>query len=403
MVNNERITSDEANTLNDFLSNIIKNLKLPEYYVKDKLSHSLSSHPTLKTKLQYKNHSSIKVIKRFSTCFSSIYFSQIDKNTVLKEIRKLKMNKTVQDTDIPVKILKENAEYFAEYICLQCNEVICASKFPASFKLANITPDFKQGSRNQKENYRPISILPIISKIFEKLICRQLSNSFDNIHSKFQCAFRKGYSLQHCLLLMIDKWKKTVDNNKVFGTLLTDLSKAFDCLCHDLLVAKLNVYGLSLPALKMIQDYLQNQKQRTKIGSSYSSWEDIISGVLQGSILGPLLFNIFLCDLFNEYQNNYFANYADETTPYIVGDNTTKVLTNLSSVAQKLPTWFANTKIKANHDKCHLLLGTRESFNIQIANFTIKSSKVKKLLRINLDKNLKFDIHVESICQKANR
>ena len=113
---------------------------------------------------------------------------------------------------------------------------------------------------------------------------------------------------------MIDKWKKAVDNNKVFGALLTDLSKAFDCICHNLLVAKLNAYGLSLPALKMIQDYLQNRKQRTKIGSSYSSWEDITSGVRQSSIVEPLLFNIFSCDPFYEYENNYFANYADDTT-----------------------------------------------------------------------------------------
>ena len=159
----------------------------------------------------------------------------------------------------------------------------------------------------------------------------------------------------------------------------------------------------SLSALKMIQDYLQNRKQRTKMGSSYSSWEDITSRVPQGSILGPFLFNIFLCDLFHEYQNNYFANSADGTTPYIVGDNTTEVLTNLTSLAQKLFTWFANNKTKANHDKHHLLLSTQESFNIQIANFTIKSFKAKKLLGINLDKNFKFDIHVESICQKANR
>ena len=131
---------------------------------------------------------------------------------------------------------------------------------------------------------------------------------------------------------MIDKWKKAVDNNKLFRAFLTDLSKAFDRICHDLLVAKLNAYDLSLPALKMIQDYLQGRKQRIKIGSSYSSWEDITPGVPQGSILGPLLFSIFLCDLFHEYQNNY----AHDTTPYIVGDNTTKVLTNLSSPAQKL-------------------------------------------------------------------
>ena len=197
-------------------------------------------------------------------------FSQVDKNTVFKEIIKLNLNKSEQDTDIPVKILKENADYFAEHICLQFNETICSSKFPPSFKFSNVTPVFKQGSRNQKDNYRPISILPIISKIFEKLICRQLSNHFDNILSKFHCGFRKSYSPQHCLFLLIDKWNKTNDNNKVFGALLTDLSKAFGCVCHDLLVAKLNAHGLSLPALKLIQNYLQNRKQRTKVGSSYS-------------------------------------------------------------------------------------------------------------------------------------
>ena len=189
------------------------------------------------------------------------------------------MNKAVQDKDIPVQILKENAECFAEYICLQFNKAIRALKFSASFKFANVAPVFKQGSRNRKDNYKPISILPIISKIFEKLFCRQLSNHFDNILSKFQCGFRKCYSPQHCLLLMTDTWRKLVDNNKVFGALLTNLSKAFDCINHDLLLAKLNAYGLSFPALKMIQDYFQNQKRRTKIGSSYSNWEDITSRV----------------------------------------------------------------------------------------------------------------------------
>ena len=168
-------------------------------------------------------------------------------------------------------------------------------------------------------------------------------------------------------------------------------------------IAKLNVYDLSLSALKMIQDYLQARKQRNKVGSSYSSWEDITSWVTQDSILGQLLLNILLCDLFHEYQNNYFANYAVNTTPYIVGDKSTVVLTNLSCFAQKLFTWFANNRMKANHDKCHILLNTQERFNIQIANFTIKFSKAKKLLGIILDKNLKFDMHVESICQKANR
>ena len=259
---------------------------------------------------------------------------------------------------------------------------VASSKFADFFKSADISAEFKQDSRNKKENYRPISILPIILKIFEKNICRHLSNHFDSILSKFQCSFRKGYSPQHCLLLMIDNWKKALDNHKVFGAVLTDLSKAFDCICHDLLIAKLNAYGLSLPALKLITDYLQNRKQRTKIGSIYSDWEDIISGVPQGSILGPLLFNIFLCDLFLEDENNHFANYIDDTTPYSVGSAPTEVLENLSGITKKLFTWFANNQMKANDDKCHLLLSSPDdSALIQIENSTIKCSKVKKTIR----------------------
>ena len=148
-----------------------------------------------------------------------------------------------------------------------------------------------------------------------------------------------------------DKWKKAVDNRKVFGDVLTDLSKAFDCICHDLLIPKLNAYGLSLPTLKLITDYLQNRKQRTKIGSVYSDWEDIISGVPQDSILAPLLFNTFLCDWFLEDENNYFANYVDDTTPYSVARTTTEVLENLSGTTKKLFTSFSNNQMKANAEK----------------------------------------------------
>ena len=144
---------------------------------------------------------------------------------------------------------------------------------------------------------------------------------------------------------MKDKWKKAVDSNKAFGAVFTDLSKVFDCIYHNLLIAKLNAYGLSLPELKLM-DYHQNRNQITKIESSYSDWEDITSGVPQGSILGPVLFNIFLCDLFLENENNYFASYADDTTPYFVGSKTAEILENLSCLTKINFSWFTNNESK---------------------------------------------------------
>ena len=165
---------------------------------------------------------------------------------------------------------------------------------------------------------------------------KQISEYFEPILSKFQWGFRKGYSAQHCLLAMIEKWKSAVDNKKTFGALLTDLYKAFDCLNHDLLLAKLNAYGFSLPALRMIQGYLSNRKQRTKINSDFSSWEEILFGVPQGSILGPLLFNTFLYDLFFIMNDVDFASYADDNTPFFVGNDIDEVILKMQNASETL-------------------------------------------------------------------
>ena len=183
---------------------------------------------------------------------SHFHFNEVSVEEAYKEIRKLSTHKSVQSTDIPIRVLKENADIFADYICGFFNESIKKSTLQSILKNANITPVFKKGYRRSKENYRPVNILPVISKIFEKLLYKQITTFIEPLLSKYQCGFRKGFSAQHCLLAMLEKWKNAVDKGKVFGALLTDISKAFDCSPHELIIAKLNAYGFKLPALKLI-------------------------------------------------------------------------------------------------------------------------------------------------------
>ena len=132
---------------------------------------------------------------------------------------------------------------------------------------------------------------------------------FESILSKYQCGFRRGYNPQHCLMTLIEKWKKSVDNGGAFGALFIDLSKAFDCLSLGL-----DAYGFEKNALKLVNSYLSIRKQRVKINNKYSSWSEILFGVPQGSILGPLLFSIFICDMFYFLEDYDIANYADDST-----------------------------------------------------------------------------------------
>ena len=158
---------------------------------------------------------------------------------------------------------------------------------------------------------------------------------------------------------MPEIWKGATDNNKAFGALLTELSKAIDCLSHDLLTAKLHAYDLDIDSLNILQDYLSNRKERTKVDSFYSSLEAILSGVLQGSILEPLLFNIFMYDILI-LKATYFTGFADDNTPFVVRDNKAGVIKALEEIGENLLNWLSNNEMKLNTDKYHLLLNSQE-------------------------------------------
>ena len=186
-------------------------------------------------------------------------------------------------------------------------------------------------------------------------------------------------------------------------SILINLSKAFDSLSHELLIVKLHAYGVDLPALRLIPNYLSDRKQRTKMNATYSPWEEILFEVPQGSILGPLLFNIFLCDLFRIMCETDFASYADDNTPYALEDSINDVIKSLEDDSVNLFKWFLDNQMKSNSDKCHLVTSKQSCMNLKIGNINIENSTCEKLLGVKVDKKLNFNEHLDGIIKKAGR
>ena len=231
---------------------------------------------------------------------------------------------------------------------------------------------------------------------------RIFSNIWETYFHLTLCGFRKGYSTQHCLIIMLEKWKKALDKQNIAGALLTDLSKAFDSINQDLLIAKLAAYGFALSSLKLIASYLSGRKQRTKVNNSFSKWSEITSGVPQGSILGPLLFNIYINDIFHFVEDN-ITNYADDTTPYSMDTNIETLISNIQIDSSILLVWFEDNYFMLTADKCKLLITNHEDeISIKVGCETIVGQKSVKLLGIKLDNKLDFNDHIRNICKKAN-
>ena len=166
-----------------------------------------------------------------------------------------------------------------------------------------------------------------------------------------------------------------------------------------MLVAKSNAYGFSFPALKLVHSYLSSRKQHTKINHVYSSWEETLFGVPQGSILGPILFNIFLSDLFLVIKDTDFASYADDNTIYDIGDSINDVIVSLQDKSEKLFQWFSDNQLKGNTDKCHLIVSSDDPTEIQVGESVIKNTNCEKLPGIKIDNKFTFDEHVRALAR----
>ena len=178
--------------------------------------------------------------------------------------------------------------------------------FRVDLKLAEVSLISKKNDDLDKENYSPVSVLFNVSKVFEKIIYSQIDVFMQDKLSNLLTGFRK--STQHCIMYMLENWKNMLDKGGYVCTMFRDLSKAFDTIYHHLMIAKLGAYGFSEDALQYMRSYLTNRQQRVKLNSNFSTWENIIAGVPQGSISGPFLFNIFINDVFLFVSNSHLSD-----------------------------------------------------------------------------------------------
>ena len=204
---------------------------------------------------------------------------------------------------------------------------------------------------------------------------------------------------------MIEKWKEYLDKNGgIAGAILMDLSKAFDTINHELLIAKLEAYGFDNRALHIVFDYLSDRWQRTKVNTSFSTWAELLCGVPQGSVLGPILFNIYINDLFYLFTNTHICNFADDTTLSACSINLEELLHNLEYDTLSAIIWFDNNYMKLNQGKCHFLIsGNVEHLWAKVGDELIWESKEQKLLGVTIDKNLNFNSHLSTVCKKAGQ
>ena len=390
-----------AEVFNDYFSNIVTNLEIGENVSK---TFHCQFNPVYSAIDKFKNHPSILAIKNNVHKHNNFSFNMIDTTSVNTIISNLNTNKPTPLNCIPVKLLVETKDICTPFITKIFNQSLLDRKFPHLLKRAEIIPAHKKLETTNKDNYRPISILPCSSKIFERIMDYQIDEYMSPLLSKYICGFRKGYSTQYCLLAMLECWKKAIDKGHLAGALLTDLSKAFDCLHHELLIAKLYAYGFDITSLEYIYSYLTCREHRTKVNNSFSEWTYITRGIPQGSILGPLLFNIYINDMFFFINENNLANYADDNTPFATNLQLNTLLKNLETDTSILVKWFKDNYFKLNPNKCHLLV-TKHSKDVTVTvdGETIMGSPTVKLLGINVDNKLNFNDHVSKLCCKVSQ
>ena len=356
----------------------------------------------------YQNHPSVLKIKnKFGSDLNSFDFQQIKAPEVKKLLKEIDIKKAVGVDTIPPKLIKIGADIIAEPLTQAINCCLRQGIFPENAKVASVVPlDKGKPDKYDVLNYRPVSILNAFSKIYEKVIKNQLASYLDKYFSPFISAYRKSYSTQQVLIRLLEEWREKLDKNFIVGAVLMDLSKAFDCIPHDLIIAKLAAFGFKRETLRLIYSYLKGRKQCVKINNTYSDYNEIISRVPQGSILGPVFFNLSINDLFFFSEKASMHNFADDNTLSAWGETVSKLIDTLESESNIAIDWFTKNEMIINPDKFQAIILDKKKLNLTNIPFTVDNQTIKsvpsvELLGIHLDDKLNFNLHISNICRPA--
>ena len=388
-----------ANIFNDYFVNITENLSEPSHVLNMNTSDLLD---------HYANHSSVTHIKNYvnEQCVNEFSFTPVTNIQVKNKLKMLKSKKAPGYDGIPAKLLKLGADYISPHLCNLINVSLSQGIYPDAMKHAEIVPLFKKNDNLEKANYRPVSILISLSKVVEGLICDQLMTHFQNVLCSELSAYRKYHGCSNVLLQCVEQWKQILDNDETIGCIMMDLSKAFDSIPHGLTIAKLSAYGICEKSCDFIRSYLSDRKQRVKVGSCKSDWSYMKRGVPQGSLTGPVLFNIFLNDLVLLLRDNcHIYNYADDNSLAYFHKDPVVVKCKLEDVSHSALQWFKANCMEANPSKFQSIVLSRKKCDISfsIEGHVIKPTNYVKLLGVYLDDQLTFNQHIKEMTTKCAR
>ena len=345
-------------------------------------------------------------------CNKSMYMHKTNPTEIKKLISNLDSKKSAGFDELSAKFLQLCAPHISETLANIFNASISNGVYPDLLKTARVTPIYKTGEKSDPSNYRPISVLSLLNKVYEKILHKRLYKYLTKFKILFdyQFGFREGHSTTQALIGITDRLKSAIDNNDLTCGIFIDLTKAFDTVDHNILLNKMFHYGIRGKVYNLFESYLSDRQQYVRVNNVDSKMKPVTCGVPQGSVLGPLLFIIYINDIANSCKDGLFRIFADDTGIFCQSNNIESLVTKVEIIIGKINDWFTANKLTLNVKKTsYVIFRSKRCKNINLpesiscGDIKINRESNVKYLGLILNEHLSWDEHTNEICNKLKR